>query len=368
MTARDNNNDRYVRFINVKKSYDQKNLVVKDFNLDIRKGEFVTLLGPSGSGKTTCLMMLAGFEDVTSGRILIDGNSVVEVAPYNRNIGMVFQHYALFPHMTIGENLAYPLKVRKIPAQELEQRVMETLELVELGEFKERYPGQLSGGQQQRVALARALIFEPKIVLMDEPLGALDKNLREQMQFEIKRLHDSIGFTAIYVTHDQTEALTMSDRIAVFDDGVVQQCATPEVLYERPGNSFVADFIGENNHIKGMVKSIGDDRAQVELCNGTLIDALNINCPAVGEPCRVSIRPENLFIDQPNPARSNSLPAEFVLNLYIGDSIHYYFKLNCGTEIMVKVLNDHESPKISPGDEAHLSWSVDRGLALDNPV
>jgi putative spermidine/putrescine transport system ATP-binding protein len=366
--TKQNNNDPYVRFINVKKSYDQKNLVVKDFNLDIRKGEFVTLLGPSGSGKTTCLMMLAGFEDVTSGRIMIDGSSVVEVAPYHRNIGMVFQHYALFPHMTIGENLAYPLKVRKIPAKEIARRVMETLDLVELGAFEKRYPGQLSGGQQQRVALARALIFEPRIVLMDEPLGALDKNLREQMQFEIKRLHESIGFTAIYVTHDQTEALTMSDRIAVFDDGVVQQCATPEVLYERPANAFVADFIGENNHIEGTVRSIAGDLARVELSDGTLIEALNINCPDIGEPCRISIRPENLFIDQPAPARINSVSAEFVLNLYIGDSIHYYFKLGSGTEIMVKVLNDHESPKITAGDETHLSWSADRGLALDRPV
>ncbi|HHH39311.1 MAG TPA: ABC transporter ATP-binding protein [Sedimenticola sp.] len=359
--------DRYVRFIDVKKSYDQKHLVVKNFNLDIRKGEFVTLLGPSGSGKTTCLMMLAGFEDVTSGSILVDGHSVVEVAPYNRNIGMVFQHYALFPHMTIGENLAYPLQVRRIARKEIGRRVRETLELVELGAFEKRYPGQLSGGQQQRVALARALIFEPSIVLMDEPLGALDKNLREQMQFEIKRLHESIGFTAIYVTHDQTEALTMSDRIAVFDDGVVQQCATPEVLYERPANAFVADFIGENNHIDGTVRGLGDGLARVELCDGTRVEALDINAPAVGEPCRVSIRPENFFIDRPDPQRPNALSAQFVLNLYIGDSIHYYFKLDDGTEIMVKVLNDHESPKLAAGERAELSWATDRGLALDRP-
>jgi len=220
-------NNNYVQFKSVKKSYDQKILVVKDFNLDIKKGEFVTLLGPSGSGKTTCLMMLAGFESVTSGEIIIDGQPVNNIAPYHRNIGMVFQHYALFPHMTIAENLAYPLQVRKLPSHEIDKKVADSLALVELNEFGKRYPGQLSGGQKQRVALARSLIFEPSIVLMDEPLGALDKNLREQMQFEIKRLHDDLGFTAVYVTHDQTEALTMSDRIAVFEDGVVQQCATP---------------------------------------------------------------------------------------------------------------------------------------------
>lgn len=362
------NNDQYVRFINVKKSYDQKNLVVKDFSLDIRKGEFVTLLGPSGSGKTTCLMMLAGFEDVTSGTIQIDGRSVQDVAPYHRNIGMVFQHYALFPHMTIGDNLAYPLKVRKLPADEVKRKVKEALALVELQDFAGRYPGQLSGGQKQRVALARSLIFEPSIVLMDEPLGALDKNLREHMQYEIKRLHEQLGFTAIYVTHDQTEALTMSDRIAVFNDGVVQQCSTPSALYETPANSFVADFIGENNHIHGTVAERDDQTAVITLSRGDRVRALNINCPPVGEPCILSVRPENLFLATDGQTLDNVITAEFITRLYVGDAIRYFFRMSDGSELMVKVLNDQNAPLIQPGSQTRLTWATDRGLALDKPA
>ncbi|MEH6579031.1 MAG: ABC transporter ATP-binding protein [Amphritea sp.] len=359
-----NADDKYVRFVNVKKSYDQKNLVVKNFNLDAKKGEFVTLLGPSGSGKTTCLMMLAGFEDVTSGSILINGEPVTNIAPYHRNIGMVFQHYALFPHMTIGENLAYPLKVRKLPADEVKRRVKESLALVELADFSKRYPGQLSGGQKQRVALARSLIFEPSIVLMDEPLGALDKNLREQMQFEIKRLHEDLGFTAIYVTHDQTEALTMSDRIAVFNDGIVEQCAPPEALYEQPINSFVANFIGENNCIPGTVTKVENGRAEIRLADGTLATTGNPNCPPLGDPCMLTIRPENLFIANGQPL-ANSIEANFTTRLYVGDSIRYFFKLPCGSELMVKALNDSQAPVIQHGASTQLTWDTAGGLALD---
>lgn len=366
-SQRTNNADQYVRFINVKKSYDQKNLVVKDFNLDIKKGEFVTLLGPSGSGKTTCLMMLAGFEDVTSGSILINDQPVTNIAPYHRNIGMVFQHYALFPHMTIAENLAYPLKVRKISSSEVERRVKESLALVELSDFGKRFPGQLSGGQKQRVALARSLIFEPSIVLMDEPLGALDKNLREHMQFEIKRLHEDLGFTAIYVTHDQTEALTMSDRIAVFNDGIVEQCAAPEALYEQPANSFVANFIGENNCIPGTVKQKADGTAQIHLADGTLATSSNPNCPAAGDPCMLTIRPENLYIAGDRPL-DNSIEASFTTRLYVGDSIRYFFKLPSGAELMVKTLNDNQAPVLQPGALTRLTWETKGGLALDRPA
>lgn len=361
--------DSYVSFVNVKKSYNQQHLVVKDFNLDIRKGEFVTLLGPSGSGKSTCLMMLAGFEEVSSGSILIDGESVTDIAPYHRNIGMVFQHYALFPHMTIAENLAYPLKVRKLPRATVKAKVKESLDLVELSEFAKRYPSQLSGGQKQRVALARALIFEARIILMDEPLGALDKNLREQMQFEIKRLHEDIGFTAIYVTHDQREALTMSDRIAVFDDGIVQQCSTPEALYENPENAFIADFIGENNLIPGVVvESLSDGLARVSLAEGNgEATAVNTHGPNAKEACVLSVRPENFFFLERNDARPNSLTAEFVMRLYVGDSIHYFFHLPCNTEIMVKVLNDHEAPIIQKGEKVTLSWAINKGTVLNRP-
>jgi len=357
-------NDKYVQFKKVKKSYDQSNLVVKEFTLDIRKGEFVTLLGPSGSGKTTCLMMLAGFEDVTSGEILVNGEPITDVAPYDRNIGMVFQHYALFPHMTVAENLAYPLKVRKLPQSEVQRRVDDSLALVELEEFGQRYPAQLSGGQKQRVALARSLIFEPSIVLMDEPLGALDKNLREQMQFEIKRLHEKIGFTAIYVTHDQTEALTMSDRIAVFNEGVVQQCASPDTLYEEPINAFVADFIGENNNIPAKVIEPNGSFFEILLGDESRIRAISSDELKRGEECILTIRPENLSIGKPTSINDNSIKATFITQLYVGDFIRYFFELGDKTEVLVKVLNDHQAPRFKPGEKTTLTWFATAGLAL----
>ena len=227
--------DNIVQFVSVQKSYDGETLVVKDLNLDVARGEFLTMLGPSGSGKTTVLMMLAGFEVATHGEILLEGVPINNVPPHKRGIGMVFQNYALFPHMTVAENLAFPLQVRKMSKADSEAKVNRALEMVRLGEFGNRRPAQLSGGQQQRVAVARALVFEPELVLMDEPLGALDKNLREEMQYEIKHIHEQLGVSMVYVTHDQSEALTMSNRIAVFNDGVIQQLDPPPVLYEKPG-------------------------------------------------------------------------------------------------------------------------------------
>jgi len=358
----------FLQFTNVKKTYDHKTLVVKDFNLDVAKGEFITLLGPSGSGKTTCLMMLAGFEDVTSGEILINGRSVTSIAPYARNIGMVFQQYALFPHMTLRENLAYPLKIRKRPKDEIKAKVDEYLSLVELLEFGNRFPGQLSGGQRQRVALARALIFAPDIILMDEPLGALDKKLREQMQFEIKRLHEQLGFTVIYVTHDQTEALTMSDRIAVFNNGIVQQCAAPHVLYERPANLFVADFIGESNKLKGTIESVGDDTVGVRLEDGGLVSSLKANCCEVGLPTTVSIRPEKLTFTDRLGSAGNQVKARFVTRHYVGEYIRYHFETADGTELVVKNMNDSSAPQFNNSDEVALAWLPEDSQALDRPV
>ena len=259
---------RIVRFDRVQKSYDGETLVIKDLNLDVEAGEFLTMLGPSGSGKTTCLMMLAGFEPATHGEIYLNDQPINHVAPHRRDIGMVFQNYALFPHMTVAENLAFPLQVRKLPRADIETRVERILDMVRLSGFERRRPAQLSGGQQQRVAVARALVFAPALVLMDEPLGALDKNLREEMQYEIKRIHENLGVTVIYVTHDQSEALTMSSRIAVFNDGVIQQLATPSVLYEKPENAFVAQFIGENNRLRGTVVSV--DGHYCEWCSRTV--------------------------------------------------------------------------------------------------
>ncbi|SFI32760.1 ABC transporter ATP-binding protein [Jannaschia pohangensis] len=360
---KDLGSDVFLRFDNVKKTYDQKNLVVKGFDMDVQDGEFITLLGPSGSGKTTVLMMLAGFESVTSGDIAIAGKSITRTAPNKRNIGMVFQNYALFPHMTVAENLAYPLTVRKLPKPQIKARVAEYLDLVELSSFGNRRPGQLSGGQRQRVALARAMIFEPTLILMDEPLGALDKNLREQMQFEITRLHKKLGFTVIYVTHDQTEALSMSDRIAVFNDGVVQQCAPPSELYERPVNAFVADFIGENNFVPGRVTSLQGSTAQVQTEGGPLV-AQAAEGLVQGQACRVSIRPEKLFIPPTSHAHDNALTVRFNTRIYVGDFIRYYFKMPDGTDIIVKVLNDLSAPEFADNAEAQLLWLASDCIAF----
>src|SRR5690606_2618177 len=262
-------------------------------------------LGPSGSGKTTCLMMLAGFESTTHGAIYLDGERIDNVPPHKRGIGMVFQNYALFPHMTVAENLAFPLKVRKVGKADIEQRVKRALEMVELPQFGARMPAQLSGGQQQRVAVARALVFEPTLVLMDEPLGALDKQLREQMQYEIKHIHESLGVTVVYVTHDQSEALTMSNRIAVFDDGVIQQLAPPPELYERPQNAFVASFSGASNRLLWQEGDIQYESCRVRLGDGCLVSALKVNVNAVGVRTTLSFRPVRVAVspiegDHPN--------------------------------------------------------------------
>ena len=322
---------------------------MKGFDLDVAKGEFITLLGPSGSGKTTVLMLLAGFEAVTGGDIRIDGASVTGMPPYKRNIGMVFQSYALFPHMTVSENLAYPLTVRGVRRGEIAERVAEYLDLVELGGFGDRPPARLSGGQRQRVALARALIFEPSLVLMDEPLGALDRKLREQMQFEITRLHKKLGFTVIYVTHDQTEALTMSDRVAVFNAGVVQQCAPPNVLYERPANAFVAGFIGENNLIPGKVLSVHGEEVRVALAGGNEVMARRSDAIDAGADCVVAVRPEKTHIASAEHPHDNRINAKFAMRHYVGDFIRYYFELPDGSGITVKILNHAVAPAICRG-------------------
>ncbi|KKJ07979.1 ABC transporter ATP-binding protein, partial [Burkholderia gladioli] len=251
----------FISFVGVSKSYDGRHAVVDGLDLEIARGEFVSLLGPSGSGKTTTLMMLAGFETPTDGTILLDGRRLDDKLPHQRDIGMVFQNYALFPHMTIAQNVAFPLSVRKVSRADQKRRVARALEMVELSHLAARRPAQLSGGQQQRVALARALVFEPSVVLMDEPLGALDKRLRETMQYEIMRLHRELALTIVYVTHDQNEALTMSNRVAVFSDGRIQQAATPTELYENAQNAFVANFVGENNGLAGRLAAIDGELA-----------------------------------------------------------------------------------------------------------
>ena len=332
--------DTLVRFTGVQKTYDGEHLVVKSLDLDIRKGEFLTLLGPSGSGKTTTLMMLAGFEVPTHGEIFIGDRPIKNVPPHKRDIGMVFQNYALFPHLTIEENVAFPLSVRGVSKAETKERVAAALDMIKLGNLATRRPGQLSGGQQQRVALARALVFNPALVLMDEPLGALDKRLREHMQLEIKRLHETMGLTVVYVTHDQGEALTMSDRIAVFNDGIVQQIDRPDALYERPVNSFVANFIGENNVLSGTVENIEQGGyCRVALTSGGSVVAQAVNVEGAGAATALSVRPERVTILRDGEASDipNRLPATVQDTIYLGDHALAVLTVAGNGEFMVKL-------------------------------
>jgi putative spermidine/putrescine transport system ATP-binding protein len=355
-----------VRFAQVQKSYDGETLVVKDLNLDITKGEFLTMLGPSGSGKTTTLMMLAGFEPATHGEIYLKGQPINNTPPHKRGIGMVFQNYALFPHMTVAENLAFPLQVRGMGKSEIDERVKKILKLVELPDKAARRPGQLSGGQQQRVAVARALVFEPDLVLMDEPLGALDKQLREQMQYEIKHIHERLGVTVVYVTHDQSEALTMSNRIAVFNDGVVQQLSTPSDLYERPVNSFVAQFIGENNKIRGDIVEEGAGQLlSVKLETGDVVKALAVNVQGKGARTLLSIRPERVEIN-PAPKNVDTVMRGTIEELiYLGDHIRARLNVAGHDDFIVKIANKHGSDTIAEGKAVNVGWLAKDCRALD---
>jgi putative spermidine/putrescine transport system ATP-binding protein len=357
--------EAFVKFVDVQKSYDGETLVVKNLNLNIQKGEFVTMLGPSGSGKTTCLMMLAGFETATHGDIVLDGKPINNVAPHKRDIGMVFQNYALFPHMTVAENLAFPLDVRKKSKSEIEERVQRALDMVELGSFGNRRPGQLSGGQQQRVAVARALVFEPKLVLMDEPLGALDKQLREQMQYEIKHIHDTLEVTVVYVTHDQSEALTMSNRIAVFNDGIIQQLAPPEELYELPENAFVAQFIGENNRLVGKVTDFTGKNCTVEIDGGGSIEALAVNVRNTGEQTTLSLRPERVFIRPEPGSRPNIFDAKVEELIYLGDHMRTRVSLLGHDDFVIKVPNSAGHQHLKTGETVKVGWEAEDCRALD---
>ncbi|MEO3429107.1 ABC transporter ATP-binding protein [Pelagibius sp. CAU 1746] len=357
--------DFIVEFVGVQKSYDGETLVVKDLNLNVKRGEFLTMLGPSGSGKTTVLMMLAGFEVATHGDILLNGRPINNVPPHKRGIGMVFQNYALFPHMTIAENLAFPLQVRRMGKAEAEEKVNRALSMVRLDGFEHRRPAQLSGGQQQRVAVARALVFEPELVLMDEPLGALDKNLREEMQFEIKHIHESLGVSVVYVTHDQSEALTMSNRIAVFDDGIIQQLAPPPELYEEPQNAFVAAFIGENNRLTGRVTGTNGQSCTVELDSGGTVQALAVNIAGQGEKTTLSLRPERVLINPPQDQYPNTFEAKVEELIYLGDHIRTRINFAGNDQFVVKVPNAQGHAIINEGGSVRVGWAMEDCRALD---
>lgn len=327
-----------VTFSGVQKTYDGEHLVVRDLHLDIEAGEFLSLLGPSGSGKTTTLMMLAGFETPTAGEIRLRGRDITHTPPHKRHFGMVFQNYALFPHMTVADNIAYPLTVRRTPRAERDAKVKRALDMVQMGRMADRYPAQLSGGQQQRVALARALVFDPQLVLMDEPLGALDKQLREHMQIELKALHRQLGITFVYVTHDQSEALTMSDRVAVFNEGVIQQIDRVDRLYETPVNRFVASFVGDNTALEGRVVETAGTDAIVALPDGTRLRGLNVNGAAAGDAVQCCVRPERIEVlehDSPSPD-GNVIDAVLDDVIYFGDHLRLRCRRPGGTEVTAK--------------------------------
>jgi putative spermidine/putrescine transport system ATP-binding protein len=348
--------DALVSFRGVQKTYDGAHLVVRSLNLDIRRGEFLTLLGPSGSGKTTTLMMLAGFESPTAGEILLDGKPITRTPPHKRNFGMVFQNYALFPHLTVGQNVAYPLTVRRVPKAEQARRVARALDMVRLEGMAERLPGQLSGGQQQRVALARALVFEPQLVLMDEPLGALDKQLREHMQIELKELHRQLGVTFVYVTHDQGEALTMSDRVAVFNDGEIQQLDVVDRMYEAPANRFVAGFIGDSTVLKGTVRAADDERCGIVLTDGRVLAGVNVNGAAVGAQVDACIRPERIVLHTQPVTRSNVLQASVSGAIYFGDHLRLLCSVGDGQATATVKLPLSASAVPQAGDSVWLEF------------
>jgi putative spermidine/putrescine transport system ATP-binding protein len=344
----------YLCLRRLSKSYDGKSNAVDDVSIDIARGEFITFLGPSGSGKTTTLLMIAGFEQPTAGAIELGGHDLTRQKPYERNIGMVFQNYALFPHMTAARNVIFPLRMRGFPRADMQARAAKMLDLVGLARFADRHPRELSGGQQQRVALARALVFNPDVLLLDEPLGALDKNLREQMQVEIKRIHREVGITMIYVTHDQTEAMTMSDRIAVFSTGRIEQVGSPLEVYHRPVNRFVGEFIGDSNFFAGHVDPTRP--GMVELAGiGPVRIAGQAALPA-GE-VDVMIRPERLRLLAGRDASGADNTFEMTLDdtINYGDSILALGKTH-GLPLRARLIGG-AAEMLRPGALLTLAWS-----------
>ena len=346
-------------------------VAVENVSLQIEDGEFFSLLGPSGCGKTTCLRMIAGFELPSEGDIKINGKSMGDTPPYRRPVNTVFQNYALFPHMTIYENVAFGLEMKKVPGAEIKQRVNETLEMVRLPELANRRPRQLSGGQQQRVALARALVNRPRVLLLDEPLSALDLKLRKAMQLELKELQQRVGITFIFVTHDQEEAITMSDRIAVMNDGLILQIGDPIEIYERPNSRFVADFIGETNFIEGEVVEAGPGQTVVDLGAGVQIAARGGAEVNAGQTVTVAIRPEKMSLHTAAPAGNGSCaPATVQEAIYIGTDTRYTLSLAERHRVVVRIQNVGsnlaDTRPYRRGDQVCLSWITESALVLTN--
>ena len=348
-------------------------VAVDGIDLDVRPGEFLTLLGPSGSGKTTTLRMVAGFMAPTSGSIEIGGSDMTRVPPHRRDVGMVFQNYALFPHMTAAENVAFPLRMRRRPGTEIKKRVGEALDLVKLGSFGDRYPRQLSGGQQQRIALARAVVFEPRLLLMDEPLGALDRKLRESLQLEIIRVSRELGATVLYVTHDQEEALVMSDRIAIFSMGRIEQLGSGADLYDRPASLFVADFIGESNILRGRYEVDGNaggwmTRDEARWRVGAASASRSDVDP--GAAAALVVRPERMRVlsDGATADGLNTTDATVDEVLYLGPDIKYQLALPWGQRVSIREPRDVDARELQRGDRVRIGWKVEDGLLVADPA
>ena len=354
-------NSSIVSLKNVEKWFGE-NHVVKNMNLEIQEGEFLTLLGPSGCGKTTTLRMIAGFEDASSGTIEVQGVRVEEMEPFQRDVNTVFQNYSLFPHMTVFENVAYGPSIKKVPKEQIKKSVSEMLELVQMSGYESRKPDELSGGQKQRVAIARALINQPRVLLLDEPLGALDMKLRRQMQIELKRLQKKLGITFVYVTHDQEEAMTMSDRIAVMSDGLILQIDNPVEIYEKPKSRFVADFIGESNIFEGKIKTMEDGILHAECKQGDCL--LYGKGFEAGEDIFISVRPEYLMLSK-EEQEGFSLKAKIIDYVFMGTLVKAILLTEDGKEIKYSRFEKNQSLDI--GDEVYLYWDYDKGVAIKKP-
>lgn len=339
-------------------------LAIDRVSLDIKQGEFMTFLGPSGSGKSTTLYIVAGFQEPTEGDVLLNGNELLTTPPNQRNIGMVFQRYTLFPHLTIAENVAFPLRVRRWPEQKIKAKVNEMLKLVHLADIGNRLPAQLSGGQQQRVAIARALAYDPPVLLMDEPLSALDKKLREELQFELRRIHQETGVTILYVTHDQEEALRLSDRIAVFNQGRIEQVGSGEELYEAPASRFVANFVGNSNFLPIKVTQVNGAKASAVFPDGYAVEgALSANTLASGTSGSLMLRPEQIRIKPATALHAGtSLPVMIRDMTYLGDSMHFAVETSWKQEISIRMpLASREGHDLSIGAPALIEWDTQYG-------
>lgn len=349
---------------NLTKKYG-KVAAIDDLSLEIPSGEFLSLLGPSGSGKSTILMTIAGFVTPDQGEILLNGQKIDALPPEKRQFGVVFQGYALFPHMTVRGNIAYPLKLRGIKGEELDRQVERTIDLVHLSALAERMPRQLSGGQQQRVALARALVFDPAVVLLDEPLSALDKKLRAELQFELRSLHQRLGTTFVNVTHDQEEAMTMSDRIVILRDGAVQQIGAPDVLYNRPETRFVADFLGRANFLEGLVATVNGTELKITVNGIAVRHSKGKDATAAGERTLLALRPERLAVVSPDQAKAslNRIEGSVQTSAFVGSQYLYVIETPLG--ILESQMPAFEAgPLRQPGARVAITWSPEAGVLV----